>query len=167
MPGIRVRVSNTAELRRLGRRLRAAGSGGLQRDLAAGIRREGRPVLGQIKSSVRGLEVGSERGGIAPPDTSTGLRGRLAAATTVQTQGTGVRYEVHGARVDPRYGHRLAKLSDTELAPRWRHPVFGNRQVWKTNVGRPWFFVTIRGAEGRFAGAVRRAMQVTANKIMG
>lgn len=167
MPAIRVRVGNTADLRRVARRLRAASTGGLQRDLAMGIRREGRPVLTQIKTSVRGLDVGSERGGVAPPDTSTNLRGRLAGATTVREHGVGVRFEVHGQQVDPRYGHRLAKLSDTELAPRWRHPVFGNRRVWRTNVGRPWFFVTIRAAEARFAAAVRRAMASTARKIMG
>lgn len=166
MSTIRIRVGNTTEFRKLARRLRAASNGGLQRDLTAEIRRAGRPVLGQIKSSVRGLEIGSERGGTAPPDTSTRLRGRLAGATDVRAQGIGIRYEVHGERVGP-YGHRLAKLSDTELAPRWRHPVFGNRQVWKTNVGRPWFFVTIRAAEPQFAAAVRRAMAATARKIMG
>lgn len=163
---IRMRVSNTGDLRRLARRLRAAGDGGLQRDLTGEIRRTGRPVLGQVKSSVRGLDVGSERGGVAPPDTSTNLRSRLARATDLRPQGTGVRYEVHGQQVGP-YGHRLAKLSDTELAPRWRHPVFGNRQVWRTNRGRPWFFVTIRAAEPQFAAAVRRAMAATARKIMG
>ncbi len=163
---IRIRVGSTGELRRIARRFRAAANGGLQRDLAVGIRREGRPVLTQIKTSVRGLDVGSERGGTAPPDTSTNLRGRLAAATTVGPHGIGIRFEVHGAQVGP-YGHRLAKLSDTELAPRWRHPVFGNRQVWRTNVGRPWFFVTIRAAESQFRSAVRRAMEVTARKIMG
>lgn len=163
---IQVRVGNTGELRRLARRFRAAAEGGLQRDLTAGIRREGRPVLAQVKASVRSLEVGSERGGTAPPDTSTNLRGRLAAATTVDPQGVGIRFEVHGERVG-RAGHRLAKLTDTELAPRWRHPVFGNRRVWRTNVGRPWFFVTIRRAEPRFRAAVLRAMAITARKIMG
>lgn len=160
-------MGNTNELRRLARRLRAAGNGGLQRDLTGEIRRTGRPVLTGIKTSVRGLEVGSERGGSVPPDTSTNLRGRLARATDVRPQGTGVRFEVHGSQVDPRYGHRLAKLTDTELAPRWRYPVFGNRAVWRTNTGRPWFFVTIRAAEPQFAAAVRRAMAATARKIMG
>lgn len=123
-------------------------------------------MLAQIKASVRSLEVGSEKGGTVPPDKSTNLRGRLAAATDVQPNGTGIRFEVHGARVG-KAGHRLAKLTDTELAPRWRHPVFGNRHVWKTNVGRPWFFVTIRAARGQFRRAVLRAMEKTARKIMG
>jgi hypothetical protein len=163
---IRVQVSGTGDLGRLARRFRAAADGGLQRDLTSELRREGRPVLTQIKASVRSLEVGSERGGTAPPDNSTNLRGRLAAATDVQPNGVGIRFEVHGARVGPS-GHRLAKLTDTELAPRWRHPVFGNRRVWRTNVGRPWFFVTIRRAENQFRGAVLRAMRKTARKIMG
>jgi hypothetical protein len=163
---VRVRVSNTAELGRLARRFRRAADGGLQRDLTTQIRREARPVLTSVKASVRSLEVGSEKGGTVPPDKSTNLRGRLAAATDVQPHGIGVRFEVHGAQVGPA-GHRLAKLTDTELAPRWRHPVFGNRRVWKTNVGRPWFFVTIRAAEGKFRAAVLNAMATTARKIMG
>lgn len=164
---VRVRVSNTAELGRLARRFRSAANGGLQRDLTSELRREGQPVLGRVKASVRSLEVGSSRGGTAPPVRSTNLRGRLAAATDVRPQGVGIRFEVHGYRVDPKYGHRLAKLTDTELAPRWRHPVFGNRRAWETNTGRPWFFATIRAAERQFRGAVLRGMQRTARKIMG
>lgn len=171
MAGITVRVSHTGELSRLARRFRVAGSGGFQRDLQSNIRREARPVLTQIKASVRSLEVGSTKGGTARPDTSTGLRARLAAATDVTPRGNGVRFEVHGPQVDPKYGHRLAKLTDTELAPRWRHPVFQwagrARTKWTTSVGRPWFFVTIRGAEDQFRGAVLRAMAATARKIMG
>lgn len=168
---IRIRVQNTSELRRLARRFRAAANGGLQRDLSAGIRREGRPVLREIKSTVRALEVGSTKGGTARPDNSTNLRGRLAAATDVTPQGVGIRFEVHGPQVHPKYGHRLAKLTDTELAPRWRHPVFQHagreRTPWTQQTGKPWFFVTIRAAEGKFAAAVLRAMEKTARKIMG
>jgi hypothetical protein len=160
---IRISVSGTGEIRRLARGFRSAAGGGLQRDLTSELTREGKPVLRQVQSAVRGIEVGSERGG---GTASTNLRGRLAAATTVEPQGAGVLFEVHGSRVGEA-GHRLAKLSDTTLAPRWRHPVFGNRRVWKTNVGQPWFFVTIRAAEGQFRAAVLRAMQRTARKIMG
>lgn len=168
---IRVRVGSTSELSRLAKRFRAAANGGLQRDLSVGIRREGRPVLREIKTAVRALEVGSTKGGTARPDTSTNLRGRLAAATTMDPHGVGIRFEVHGPRVHPKYGHRLAKLSDTELAPRWRHPVFQHarreRTPWTQQTGKPWFFVTIRAAESRFRGAVLRAMEVTARKILG
>jgi hypothetical protein len=168
---IRVRVQNTAELRRLARRFRAAADGGLQRDLTAQITREGRPVLKEVQAAVQALEVGSTKGGTARPDTSTGLRGRLAAATDVTPEGVGIRFEVHGMRVDPKYGHRLAKLTDTTLAPRWRHPVFQvpwrEHTKWTTSTGKPWFFVTIRDAEPKFRAAVLRAMATTARKIMG
>lgn len=163
---IRIRVTGTNELDRLARRFRAAADGGFQRDLTAQITREGKPVLRQVQAAVRAIEVGSEKGGAVPPDTSTNLRGRLAAATDVQPQGNGIVFEVHGARIG-KAGHRLAKLTDVTLAPRWRHPVFGNRKVWKTNTGVPWFFVTIRAAEPKFRAAVLRAMSATARKIMG
>jgi hypothetical protein len=160
---IRISVAGTGELSRLAKRFRAAADGGLQRDLTSQLTREGKPVLRQVQAAVRGIEVGSERGG---GTASTNLRGRLAAATTVEPDGTGVLFEVHGGQVG-KAGHRLAKLTDVTLAPRWRHPVFGNRRVWKTNTGEPWFFVTIRAAENQFRGAVLRAMERTARRIMG
>jgi hypothetical protein len=168
---IRLRVTNTAQLRTTARRFRAAANGGLQRDLSAGISREGRPVLRQIKTTVRALQIGSTKGGMGRPQGSTNLRGRLAAATTMDPHGVGVRFEVHGMRVHPKWGHRLAKLTDTELEPRWRHPVFRwagrARTKWTEQTGQPWFFVTIRAAEDKFAAAVRRAMEKTARKILG
>lgn len=171
MGRITVRVGNRGDLRKLARRFRTAGSGGLQRDLTAGIARPSRPVLTKVRGAVRGAEFGSTRGGSARPDTSTGLRRQLAMATEVRRHGIGVRFEVHGSRVDARYGHRLAKLSDTTLAPRWRHPVFqhaGRESTrWTTQVGQPWFFVPIQASRPQFAGGVRQAMETTARKITG
>lgn len=165
MPGVRVRVGSTAELKKLARRLRSAGSGGLARDLTSGIRGASRPVLSRTKSAVRSAGFTGSRGGTVEPNTSTRLRARLSAATSVAPHGIGVRFAVDGFRVDPRYGHRLAKLTDTELAPRWRHPVFGNESRWTTQLGRPWFFVNIRAGGPQFRAGVEQAMAKTARKI--
>lgn len=171
MPGITIKVGSTAELRRLARRLNAAGSGGLERDVQAELRRAAVPVLAATKAKVRGASFTGSKGGHGAPDTSTGLRSRLAAATVKTDHGNGVRFKVLGPQVDNRYGTRLAKLSDTELAPRWRHPVFkwsGRRSTrWTTQVGQPWFFVTIRAGQAALAAGVRKAMEATARKITG
>lgn len=166
MTGITVNVGSTAELKKLARRLRAAGAGGLERELQAGIRRPAATVLAQTKAAVSGASFTGSRGGVGEPNTASGLRGKLAAATEVGPRGTGVRFQVNGPQVDNRYGTRLAKLSDTELAPRWRHPTFG-RRGWTTQKGQPWFFVTIRAGESRFRSGLERAMQIIARRITG
>lgn len=161
---ITVRVSGHAELRRLAARLRKAADGGLQRDAAGALARAAPPVVARTKAAALAASFpgAPSRGGATP----AGLRTRLAAATKSEPLHNGVRIMVDGAVVGPG-GHRLAKLTDTELAPRWRHPVFGNRERWVTQRGQPWFFRTIRPAEPKFAAGVRQAMERTARRIEG
>ncbi len=159
---IRVRVSGHRKLGQLARRLRAAGDG-LQRDLNAELARTAPPVLTRVRSVVRAAEFPAAPGaGGAGP---TGLREGLAGATRSTPLGNGVRFYVDGAAVGRPRGHRLAMLSDTELAPRWRHPVYGNREAWVTQVGRPWFFAPIRAEEPRFATGVGRAIDKTIRRL--
>lgn len=161
---IRVRVSNYKQFGRLARRLREAADGGLQRDLNAELARTGPPVLTVVRSTVRGASFP-----VVPGDGgsgSTGFRAGLAAATLVRPVANGIQFYVNGAAVGRGLrGHRLAMLSDTELAPRWRHPVYGNREAWVTQQGQPWFFEPIRGQESRFRAAVGRGIDKTISRL--
>lgn len=162
---IRVRVSNHAQFGRLARRLRAAADGGLQRDLNAELMRAAPPVLRKTKARVLGAEfpVAPPAGGAGP----AGFRAGLAAATETMPLANGVRFRVNGAAVGKgSRGHRLAMLSDTELAPRWRHPVHGNRERWVTQLGMPWFFSSIRTEEPRFVAACDKAIEKTIRRIV-
>jgi len=52
-----------------------------------------------------------------------------------------------------------------DLPGGWRHPVFGNRNVWVRQVGSPYFRTTIAAARGELTGSVITAMTVAAEKI--
>lgn len=160
---IRVRVKGHEKFGRLARRFRAAADGQLRSDLNAELLRASPPVVAKTRARVLGaaFPVVPGDGGSEP----TGFRARLAAATGTEPLGNGVRFRVDGATVGER-GHRLAMLSDTELAPRWRHPVFGNREAWVTQRGQPWFFSSIRPEEPRFRRGVETAMDKTARRIL-
>lgn len=48
----------------------------------------------------------------------------------------------------------------------WRHPVYGNRNVWVKQVGNPYFSSTIRKSKDELTTGVVTAMTVAAEKIM-
>lgn len=165
---IRVRVRRYEKFGTLARRFREAADGQLRRDAVNELQAASRPVLGAVRASVlsASFPVVPPGDGATP---SKGLRERLAAATHVDPlgQGNGVRFQVEYGEVDPKWGRRLAMLTDVELAPRWRHPVFGNRNYWVTQHGRPWFHAPIRAARPAFEAGIHRAMDKTARKITG
>ena len=52
-----------------------------------------------------------------------------------------------------------------DLPGGWRHPVYGNRNVWVKQVGNPYFRTTITANRGQVTGSVITAMTVAAEKI--
>ncbi|MDN5853523.1 MAG: hypothetical protein L0K86_11890, partial [Actinomycetia bacterium] len=125
---ITVRVRRHARLARLARRFRSA-AGEVQPRLAAGVVAEAPAALAAVRAAWLGVEVTSTRGG----GSSSGLRARVAAATNVEPTGRGVRFAVDGSQVDPAYGRSLAWYLNG--VGRWRHPVFGNENVWSQQWG--------------------------------
>ena len=58
------------------------------------------------------------------------------------------------------HGHSLPRYLDGTIRSyrRWRHPVFGNRDVWTEQSGSAWFFVTMRRRAPTFQREVLRVM---------
>lgn len=169
---LRVRVSGYEKFGRLARRFRAAADGQLRSDLGTELQRAAPPVLAKVRSAVARASFPAEQPSPNHRTRSTGLRERLAAAakTTPLAAPAGVRFYVDGSTVnpdDPRGGHALARYTDVELAPRWRHQVFGDPEVWFRQLGDPWFAVSIRPEEPRFRRGVETAMNKTARRIEG
>lgn len=159
-------ASGGRQLKELSRRLKDAGRGDLRRELRSNIKDAGKPVVADLQSAVMRVEMKSSRGGVAHPDRSTGLRRRIARATTLSVTANGIRLKVVGRRVDARYP-KLAKYTDASIGnyARWRHPVLGNRDVWVTQSGSPWWFVTIARHRSDFRRACLKAMNDIAAKI--
>lgn len=159
-------VENAQQFRELSKQLKQAGRGDLQKRMRREIRQASRPVVRDVQQAVRSVEVTSPKGGHQRPDRSTNLRERVARATGVSTTQHGVRFRVSAAKVGD-YGVKLPKYLDASLGnyERWRHPVFGNREVWAQQRGEPYFGVTITRHARDFRRAVQQAMDKVAEEI--
>lgn len=100
------------------------------------------------------LEKARERAGRR----RAGLRGSVAAATKLQITAKGVRFVVSSAQL-PESQKSLPRHLDS--AKGWRHPVFGNREVWVAERGGPWFAETLKKRAPEFRAAVVDAMEQT------
>lgn len=163
---IEIKVGGIEQFGRLSRDLKRQGRGDLQKQLRNQVRDAGRPVVSDLRAAVRGVQVSSPGGGHQRPDRSTGLRDRVAAATGLSVTQRGVRIKVNEHKVGP-YGASLPRYLDASLRrnQRWRHPVFGNRNVWASQQGQPWFFVTMRRHRRDFRAAVLDAMERTVQEL--
>jgi len=165
---IRLLTDGEKDFRALAANLRRAGNGQLQLALRRNLRAAAQPVLGELRTAVQAVTVSSSRGGTAHPDYSRQLRSRIAKALRISVAYRGVRFNVQGqAMGDPKYGAVLAKYMDSTLPgyQKWRHPVFGNTEVWEEQRGQPWFFVTIMENAATFEAACVEAVNEVIREI--
>lgn len=168
--GTYLSVDGADKYRRLSRRLKEAGRGDLQRRLSRAIRREGQAALADARAAWMTVDVTSSRGGTARPDTSTGLRSRVAAATRVQVLQTGTRITVAGRKVDPRYPSLPWYLNGFPRRRGWRHPVFGRRDNpndWQSQKGEEVFFQSMQRHVPAWRAATVRVVDDIAREIEG
>lgn len=164
------------DLRMLGERIKQAGRTDLRKKMRKNIRDAGQPVVADLRRAVMGVKVTrgndpylrrTQETGVAPRRStdrwgprSTGLRMRTARALTLSQTRKGIRIQV-SARKFGDYGVTLPRYLDTEASPRWkrwRHPVFGDPDVWVEQSGSPWFFVTFSKHKSKFIDAVDDAI---------
>lgn len=191
MPPVTVSLAatNVGAYRDLAKRLRKAGKKDLKAKLRKQITEAGRPVLDEVKAAVRDLPVTSRGGGgkrrqqfnafraeeaarRAGKDTGAaigrglrkahGLRASIASATKLQITAKGVRFVVQSAALPPSQ-RTLPRHLDS--AKGWRHPVFGDREVWVEQKGRPYFGATIKKRAPAFRRAIVQAMNEISNEL--
>lgn len=109
-----IRITGSSQLSTLGLRLKEAGAGKVRRELLAAIRAGAQPALPDIRSSARANLPRAGGLGEQVADQPFSVRTSLAAS---------------GGRVSIR-GTGMKELRDIN-AGRVRHPVWGNRDVWK------------------------------------
>jgi hypothetical protein len=164
---VSLRVQGGLALKELSADLKAQGRGELSRKMRANVRSAGAPVVADLRRAVMAVQVESDRGGYARPDEDRGLRLAVAKALAISITQKGIRIRVNEKRVDPVYGRSLPRYLDASLKKyqRWRHPVFGNSDVWVEQTGQPWFFVTILRHADDFRRAVLRAVDDTIREL--
>lgn len=134
------------ELRLLSTRLRATGQSGLKKNMAKAIRLEVAPARAAVKAEL--LKVMPKEGG-ANEYLAKSISVTSAVLTGPQTAGVVVRGK--------RKGTDWKSINEGEL----RHPVFGNRNVWRdTQVPAGWW----ERALEPFGLAVRMALVRSMNE---
>jgi hypothetical protein len=149
---MQVTIRDAGDLKAVTRQLRGQADGKeLRKELTDAIRTVLNPIKTEVQAAYRagpsGRGKARRRGG--------SLRGALARATRVEVRTTGklagARIRVDGRKMPPRLGSIPAMYEGRPRGTPWRHPVFGNRDVWVAQQSHPTFYRTVEPYED-FAG---------------
>lgn len=160
-PPFSLRVETHAGLAALVRAIRAEEDGKqLRKELAAGMREALKPGAQEAKSGIMSMSSAGLR-------TSPALRSSVARKIRPEVKlggrwsGARVKaFKTKNVRNFPNAPKRLNRASG------WRHPVYGNREVWVQQRGKvDWFDRAFQGREGVYKAAVEQAMEDMARRI--
>ncbi|MFG2276974.1 hypothetical protein ACGFNY_45365 [Streptomyces chartreusis] len=149
-------------LNALVRALRAEEDGKqLRKDLAKNMREALKPGAAEAKSSIMAMPTQAARP--VTPALRTAIAKKIRPEVKLGGRWSGARvkaFKTKNIRGFPNAPKR------TNRAGGWRHPVFGNRDVWVTQHGkRDWFDDAFKGREGIYREAVEQAMEDMARRI--
>lgn len=136
------------------------GSGKLKRDLGEKLRAAVRPAAEESKRSLLSMHsAGLSHGGES-------LRADVARRVSVSARlaggDPGVRVKVGWG--GPRGFYTAARRLNR--AAGWRHPVYGDREIWVHQTGKPeWFEAPLRAHRDDYRDAVLSAMRDMAERI--
>ncbi|MGW1000480.1 hypothetical protein [Streptomyces sp. NPDC002520] len=152
-------VRDSGDLRRISRELRAMDDKKVKTKFRRELRKAAQPLVPKVRASIRNIP--SKRA--YSPD---GLRGSLSRATRIEVKTTGREAGV-AIRVDGRKmpGHMKSLPSMVEGKKRWRHPVFGNREVWVDQPKHPYFYNVVRAAGPLARRAVSKVLDDISKEI--
>jgi hypothetical protein len=157
---VRLEVTGEDQLRRLARDLRAQGPTGklLRKRLRRRIIAAGKPMVRSAKENAHNIPAKGSR--------STGLRDDLARATRMRVglaaRTSSVRVETTGKKMP---SGKKALPKDMEGSQRWRHPVFGDRDVWVTQPPHPYFYRAVKEHLPEVRAGVMKAVEQTAAEL--
>jgi hypothetical protein len=165
--GVKVSMVDAGDLKRLARDLRKQADGKeLRKELTGGLRGVLNPVRDEVKAAYRGAPAYQgvrSRSRAQQPD----LRVLLAKATRVEVRTTGklagARVRVDGRKMPS--GMRALGGYWEGYKPRWRWPVFGNREVWAQGRARPGFDRITQGHADEGLAAVNRVLDDVRRKL--
>lgn len=135
-----------------------------------------KPVVEEVKQAERSISSNRQAGqSRKKKGESLGLRNSLAAATKADFNGTGrggvVHIRVSSSRFITVSGRprTLPYYMEGRRKRDWRHPVFGNKEVWVKQTPHPYLYNTVYTHKDSFekavGQAVEEALQVIDNKV--
>lgn len=162
--GLVMTTGGAIDARNIGRALREAGRGDLQRDLGKGIRAVGeKNVLPALRSAALNL-----------PDVSAARRGDGRSARQAIAGSVQVTVRANGVRI---IANRKKMPAGSEALPaafekgKFRHPIFPRSDQsrgewrWVQQTSRAWFRPTVMKHQADFSTAVRAVIEDTINKL--
>lgn len=166
-------IRPTDDLRQVVKELKEVADGKeLKRELTAGIRASLRPIVAKARAAYRAIPEGPSK-----PSKSRAEKGDLtellakAVRLQVLTSGrrAGARIMVD-ARKMPDGMRSLPGLAEGEggvdrRAGRWRHPVFGNREVWVQQPSFPTFYRTVEPYRDEVQHAIDQVLNDVKRKL--
>lgn len=172
-------ITTPRQLRELAKQLRAGGHGDIVKPFRKAVRDAAKPVLTDVRSTVMRLQIVGQggtstnvRGGgraarvrhaaTNKARLNAGLRATVASSVRVRSLARGVTIEVNKAKLPP---DQRSMPNDLESSKGWRHPVFGNREVWASQRGGPWFYPTCRRHAEDFRSAIYAAGEDAAAQL--
>lgn len=181
-----IKVTGAEQMRKLAADLKKVDKK-LATKLRKSIRTAARPAAADAKTAVKSLKVTGSRGGgtkqradhhlervkdptseraIARARARAGLRRTIAAAikTDIRDGGrkAGVRIIVDGSKL-PQNQRTLPRRMNVKKG--WRHPLFGNRERWYTQRGKPWFEPSIKRHVKKIRSTILAAMEEIAAEL--
>jgi hypothetical protein len=157
-----VTVRDSGDLRRIAKELKAMNDKELKKKLSKELRAAARPLVPVTRKAIRAIPSSRSY-------SAAGLRGRMSKAvrTEVKTSGkqAGVRIRVDGRKMPAKQGALPAYMEGSKKP--WRHPVYGNREVWVVQTAKPYFYKTLRPKAGPAARkAVNRVITDVSKQII-
>lgn len=121
-----IQVRGADQLAKMAKRFRAQGRAGLVRTMVKDIRNEVKPIQAAQRREVQSLQH-------APSEWRKFSARSAKIRVSTGARSAGVRLSVNGKGQDPRRARILNK-------GRWRHPLFGDRELWFTQTVKPGWF---------------------------
>ncbi|MFD1657001.1 hypothetical protein ACFSL4_01805 [Streptomyces caeni] len=161
-------MRTSRDLTRIARELRQMDDQEIKKRFRRELRAAAQPMVPAVRQAIR--QIPSKRGYSA-----SGLRGRLSKAVKLEVKTTGrqagVRLRVDGRKMPDKQGS-LPRLVEGEgvqrgrrVDTRWRHPVYGNREVWVEQPAKPFFYKSLRSLGPRSRASVNRVLDQISRDI--
>lgn len=164
MADVRVGIVDAGDLKRLNRQFRDVEDGKeLRKELTGGLRGVLNPIRDQVKAAYRSNPSTGGKAGRG----GGSLRGLLAKATRVEVRTTGklagARLRVDGRKMPDQMKSLPAYWEGYK--PRWRWPVYGNREAWAQGRARPTFDRIVEPSEDDAFRAAERVVDGVRRKL--
>lgn len=131
----------------------------LVRDLSRELRKVAEPAAAAARAAILSLGSHSE----ALPGLRSTVASRVKVSVRISGKRPGVRIRVSKAGMPRGFNNAPKRLNS---AKGWRHPVFGNRDLWVTQHGKPgWFDDTVSAFRPAAVLGAARALDKVAKRI--